>query len=117
MRFIPRSGGAGTRPAPRLTLALEQALVGEPEELDRIDAVERGGRPREGRAHGLHAVGHDRAVDRAEMPDGVDQVRASFAWALAPADGTDPVELFRCADERLLARKRATRARRAAHLL
>jgi diguanylate cyclase (GGDEF)-like protein len=59
----------------------------------------------------------DDAVDRAEMPDGVEQVQACFAWALAPGDGTDPVELFRCADERLLARKRATRARRAEHAL
>jgi hypothetical protein len=59
----------------------------------------------------------DDAVDRAEMPDGVEQVQASFAWSLAPNDGTDPVELFRCADERLLARKRATRARRAEHAL
>jgi diguanylate cyclase (GGDEF)-like protein len=55
----------------------------------------------------------DDAVERAELPEGVDQVRASFAWALAPEDGTDPVELFRRADERLLARKRAARAQRA----
>jgi diguanylate cyclase (GGDEF)-like protein len=59
----------------------------------------------------------DDAVDRAEMPDGVEQVRASFAWAIGPGDATDPAELFRCADERLLALKRAARERRAAHLL
>lgn len=73
-------------------------------------------------AHGAGSAGVarivaalDDAVDRAEMPEGVEQVQASFAWALGPDDATDPAGLFACADERLLARKRAARAPRAAH--
>jgi diguanylate cyclase (GGDEF)-like protein len=49
------------------------------------------------------------AVDDALMPDGVDSVRVTFAWAVAPYDTTDPVELFRLADARLLERKRQSR--------
>jgi diguanylate cyclase (GGDEF)-like protein len=49
------------------------------------------------------------AVDGALMPEGVDSVSASFAWAVAPYDTTDPVELFRLADARLLERKRRGR--------
>jgi diguanylate cyclase (GGDEF)-like protein len=49
------------------------------------------------------------AVDGALMPEGVDSVSASFAWAVAPYDTTDPVELFRLADARLLERKRRSR--------
>jgi hypothetical protein len=43
------------------------------------------------------------------MPEGVDSVSASFAWAVAPYDTTDAVELFRLADSRLLERKRRGR--------
>jgi diguanylate cyclase (GGDEF)-like protein len=50
------------------------------------------------------------AVDRAVMPEGLAQVRATFAYALAPHDGTDPSALFACADQRLLARKRSLAA-------
>ena len=49
------------------------------------------------------------AVDDALMPEGVDSVSATFAWAVAPYDTTDPVELFRLADARLLERKREGR--------
>jgi diguanylate cyclase (GGDEF)-like protein len=49
------------------------------------------------------------AVDGALMPEGVDSVSASFAWAVAPYDTTDAVELFRLADSRLLERKRRGR--------
>jgi diguanylate cyclase (GGDEF)-like protein len=49
------------------------------------------------------------AVDAAVMPDGVDPVRASFAWAASPMDAVDPLELFRLADQRLLERKRHAR--------
>jgi diguanylate cyclase (GGDEF)-like protein len=49
------------------------------------------------------------AVDDALMPDGVDFVSASFAWAVAPYDTTDAAELFRLADARLLERKRRGR--------
>jgi hypothetical protein len=53
------------------------------------------------------------------MPGELTPVRATFAWALAPTDATDPAELFRRADQRLLERKReakrqAAEARRAA---
>ncbi len=53
------------------------------------------------------------AVEHAGMPEGIEQVRASFAYALAPEDGADPATLFACADERLLSRKRAGTRRRA----
>jgi diguanylate cyclase (GGDEF)-like protein len=46
------------------------------------------------------------AVDDALMPEGVDSVSATFAWAVAPYDTLDPHELFRLADARLLERKR-----------
>jgi diguanylate cyclase (GGDEF)-like protein len=46
------------------------------------------------------------AVDEALMPDGVDCVSATFAWAVAPFDSSEPHELFRLADARLLERKR-----------
>jgi diguanylate cyclase (GGDEF)-like protein len=49
------------------------------------------------------------AVDDALMPDGVDSVSATFAWAVAPYDSTEPHELFRLADARLLERKREGR--------
>jgi diguanylate cyclase (GGDEF)-like protein len=65
-------------------------------------------------AHGAGSAGADRlvaaladAVERAYMPEGIEQVRASFAYALAPDDGSDPAALFARADERLLALKRA----------
>jgi diguanylate cyclase (GGDEF)-like protein len=54
------------------------------------------------------------AVEHARMPVGVDQVHATFAYALAPDDGADPAAVFACADERLLLSKRAARAQRAA---
>ena len=49
------------------------------------------------------------AVDGALMPDGVDSVSATFAWAVAPDDAADPTELFRLADACLLERKRRVR--------
>jgi diguanylate cyclase (GGDEF)-like protein len=49
------------------------------------------------------------AVGGALMPEGVDSVSASFAWAVAPDDTTEAVELFRLADARLLERKRRGR--------
>ena len=50
-----------------------------------------------------------RAIAAAPSPDGVPAVRATFAWAVAPHDTTDPAELFRLADQRLLAHKRAAK--------
>ena len=55
------------------------------------------------------------AVAEVPSPEGVPPVQATFAWAVAPEDTTDPAELFRLADQRLLARKReAKRLARAA---
>ena len=42
--------------------------------------------------------GADRAVEHALLPEGIQQVDASFAYTLAPEDGSDPVTLFACAD-------------------
>jgi len=52
----------------------------------------------------------DEVIARAPMPPGVGPVRATFGWAVAPGDGQTPGELFRCADQRLLDRKRVRRA-------
>jgi diguanylate cyclase (GGDEF)-like protein len=46
------------------------------------------------------------AIADAPSPEGVPSVQVTFASAVAPQDATDPGELFRLADERLLARKR-----------
>jgi diguanylate cyclase (GGDEF)-like protein len=55
------------------------------------------------------------AIADAPSPDGVPSVQVTFASAVVPQDATDPGELFRVADERLLARKRdAKRLARAA---
>ena len=55
------------------------------------------------------------AIADTPSPDGVPSVQVTFASAVAPQDTTDPDELFRLADERLLARKRdAKRLARAA---
>jgi diguanylate cyclase (GGDEF)-like protein len=55
----------------------------------------------------------DEAVTTAQLPRGVGAVRATFAWALAPTDGTDPASLFASADQRLLAGKQSERGARA----
>ena len=55
-----------------------------------------------------HAL--DEAIREAEMPDGVGPVHATFAWAVAPLDGSDPEALLVRADARLLERKRLARA-------
>jgi diguanylate cyclase (GGDEF)-like protein len=73
-------------------------------------------------APGASGSGVQRIVDAlgtaiADVPsfDDVPAVRATFAWAVAPHDSSDPGELFRLADQRLLARKReAKRLARAA---
>jgi diguanylate cyclase (GGDEF)-like protein len=49
------------------------------------------------------------AIAGAPSPDGVPSVQATFASAVAPQDAISPGELFRLADERLLARKRELR--------
>ncbi|HEV7587951.1 MAG TPA: GGDEF domain-containing protein [Longimicrobium sp.] len=67
-------------------------------------------------AHGAGADAAERieaaladAIAGASMPAGVEPVTATFGVAIAPADGIDPPELVRRADEQLLARKRASR--------
>ncbi len=56
----------------------------------------------------------DHAIRSAETPDGVGGVCATFAWAIAPEDGTEPERLIECADTRLIQRKRDLKAARAA---
>lgn len=48
----------------------------------------------------------DKAVRTANTPDGVEGVRATFAWAVAPEDATDAEGLIQRADARLIQRKR-----------
>jgi diguanylate cyclase (GGDEF)-like protein len=52
----------------------------------------------------------EEAIAGAELPAGIDGVRASFAWAVAPEDGRDGGELLERADQRLLYRKRLTKS-------
>jgi diguanylate cyclase (GGDEF)-like protein len=48
-------------------------------------------------------------IERADMPEGIDEVGVTFAWAVAPTDGEDGEGLLQRADERLLASKRAAK--------
>jgi hypothetical protein len=48
----------------------------------------------------------DEAIGAADFPEGIPPVRASFAWAVAPADAATGADLLECADQRLLYRKR-----------
>ena len=48
----------------------------------------------------------EEAIAGADFPDGIPAVRASFAWAVAPADAQSGPELLDRADQRLLYRKR-----------
>jgi diguanylate cyclase (GGDEF)-like protein len=64
-------------------------------------------------APGAAGVGVERIVEAlaaavadAPSPDGVPPVQATFASAVAPHDAVSPGELFRLADQRMLARKR-----------
>jgi predicted signal transduction protein with EAL and GGDEF domain len=45
-------------------------------------------------------------IDAAAMPEGIDEVGVTFAWAVSPADAEDGESLLSRADQRLLARKR-----------
>jgi diguanylate cyclase (GGDEF)-like protein len=49
------------------------------------------------------------AIGAADFPEGIPAVRASFAWAIAPADAGGAADLLECADQRLLYRKRLNR--------
>jgi diguanylate cyclase (GGDEF)-like protein len=48
----------------------------------------------------------DQAIRSADTPGGVGGVHATFAWAVAPEDATDPEGLIQRADARLMQRKR-----------
>jgi diguanylate cyclase (GGDEF)-like protein len=48
----------------------------------------------------------DQAIRSAETPEAVGGVRATFGWAIAPEDATDPEGLIQRADARLIQRKR-----------
>jgi diguanylate cyclase (GGDEF)-like protein len=50
------------------------------------------------------------AIEGAAFPDGIGSVRASFAWAIAPADAAGGQELLARADQRLLYRKRLNKS-------
>ena len=52
----------------------------------------------------------EEAIAAAEFPDGIPPVRASFAWAVAPADAATAAELLDRADQRLLYRKRLNKS-------
>jgi diguanylate cyclase (GGDEF)-like protein len=52
----------------------------------------------------------DIAIREADVPEGVDPIRATFGWAVSPEDSLDPDELLRVADDRLIERKRAIKA-------
>jgi diguanylate cyclase (GGDEF)-like protein len=59
----------------------------------------------------------DEAIRSADTPGAVTGVHATFAWALAPDDATDPDGLIQRADARLIQRKRDVKAASAAHHL
>lgn len=59
----------------------------------------------------------DQAIRSADTPGAVGGVRATFGWAIAPEDGTDPNALIQSADARLIRRKRDLKATKAAHHL
>jgi diguanylate cyclase (GGDEF)-like protein len=52
----------------------------------------------------------EEAIGAADFPDGIPPVRASFAWAVAPADARTAAELLDRADQRLLYRKRLNKS-------
>lgn len=56
----------------------------------------------------VHAL--DLAIRSAETPGTVGEVHATFAWAIAPEDATDPDGLIQQADARLLQRKSELKA-------
>ena len=52
----------------------------------------------------------EEAIASADFPHGIPSVRASFAWAVAPADARTAAELLDRADQRLLYRKRLSKS-------
>jgi diguanylate cyclase (GGDEF)-like protein len=66
--------------------------------------------PRAGQAGVARIVtGLEEAIADAALPEGIDEVRASFSWAVAPADAVTPQGLLEVADQRLLYRKRLSK--------
>lgn len=58
----------------------------------------------------------DEAIQDADLPDSLGPVRATFAWAVAPDDATEPDALLLQADRRLIEDKRGRVTRRAGQL-
>jgi diguanylate cyclase (GGDEF)-like protein len=56
------------------------------------------------------------AIENSPLPEGLDSVGVTFAWALAPMDAADSASIVGRADDRLLARKREGKRRSAATL-
>jgi diguanylate cyclase (GGDEF)-like protein len=54
----------------------------------------------------------DEAIRSVDTPGAIGAVRATFAWAIAPEDATDPEGLVQRADSRLIQRKRDLKAAR-----
>ena len=52
----------------------------------------------------------EEAIAAADLPAEIPTVRASFAWAVAPADAASGLELLDRADQRLLYRKRLNKS-------
>jgi diguanylate cyclase (GGDEF)-like protein len=100
----------------RAVAAAAQQVLRRTDRLARIGgdefAVLAAGAGAEGVVRLVDALDH--AIRSAETPEGVGEVAATFAWAIAPEDGTEPEDLIARADAQLMQRKRALKADRTA---